>query len=166
MNQTSLAHYNTKKQIESSWIDDPFDMKGLVTGVTPLSHERNLNDYALELVSHYADYSCGQYNLTLDMLPDDEKNELARLYIESIDREIEWACYGTDESINSDFLCAMLSMLKNDCDETRENFSDTTRKNLIIYYTKQLEEVLTSACDQFQDDIIDHSNDDYEEEDY
>jgi hypothetical protein len=83
------------------------------------------------------------------MLPDDEQNELVRLYIESIDREIEWACYGADESINSDYLCAMLAMLKDDCIKTREHFAEVTRKNLLTYYKDSLECLLSGACESF-----------------
>ncbi len=69
-----------------------------------------------------------------------------RLYIESIDREIEYACYGEDETINSEFLCAMLNMLKDDRRETREYFAKITRKNILSYYKKTLNDILSEAC--------------------
>ena len=149
MNVISLAHEYVQNQQESSWNDDPFDLKGTFAGAANMSHQRNLNDYAESLVSQYGNYVGDQYELTLDMLPEDEQNELVRLYIESIDREIEWACYGADESINSDYLCAMLAMLKDDCKETREHYAEVTRKNLLTYYKKSLECLLNEACDSF-----------------
>jgi hypothetical protein len=149
MNVRSLSHNYEKNQYSLSWIDDPFDLKGAFTGVRQVSHQRNLTDYAENLVSHYGKYQDDQYELCLEMLPDDEQNELTRLYIESIDREIECACYGEDESINSDFLCSMLAMLKDNNHETRLIFAETTRKNIISYYKKSLNAILTNACDIF-----------------
>jgi hypothetical protein len=145
MHALSLAYSNAQKQ--SSWIDDPFE--GFVTGVTPLSHQRTLEDYIQELVSSRGVYRQDHYELSLNMLADDEQDELVRLYIESIDREIEWACYGLDESINSDFLCDMLSMLKNNDEESRQKFAQTTRKNLLSYYAKQLDELIVTGCDTY-----------------
>ena len=154
MNALSVAHAIVQNQeTKPSWIDDPFNL-GTVTGVTHLNHNRNLNDYAEELVATYAKYVDDQYELSLDMLPEHEQNELVRLYIESIDREIEWACYGDDESINSSFLCALLAMLKDDCEETRQNFVETTRKNLIVYYKDSLTDVLDTACDTYHHAIM------------
>lgn len=118
-----------------------------VKGLASVNHQRNLSDYAEELVAHYAKFECDQYELSLDMVPEEEQNELLRLYIESIDREIEWACYGLDESINSDFLCDMLAMLKNNDEESRQKFAETTRKNLLTYYKNTLESLLATGCD-------------------
>lgn len=154
MNALSVAYTRAQNQEqETSWIDDPFGL-GDVTGVTPLNNQRNINDYAEELVATYAKYDGDQYELSLEMLPDHEQNELVRLYIESIDREIEWACYGDDESLNSSFLCAMLAMLKDDCEETRQAFSETTRKNLLIYYKDSLTDLLDTACDTYHHAIM------------
>ncbi len=129
--------------------NDPFGLGSNVKGLTNVNHERNLSNYAEQLVAHYANYECEQYELILSDLPESEQNELARLYIESINREIEWACYGADESINSDYLCALLAMLKDDCEETRENFAEVTRKNIIIYYEKPLQEIIDDACHNY-----------------
>jgi hypothetical protein len=129
---------------------DPFGLGNSVTGLTNLNFEKNLSNYAEEIVAHYARYEREQYELSLSDLPEQEQNELARLYIESIDREIEWACYGSDESINSNYLCALLSMLKDDCQETREKFAEVTRKNIIIYYEKSLQKLLDEACLYYQ----------------
>lgn len=148
MNALSLAYSNAQKQ--TSWSDDPFDLKGFVTGVTKLSdHQRNLNDYALDLVSCYAKFKDDHYELDLDMLSSPYQLELAQHYIESIDREIEWACYGDDESINSEFLCALLAMLKDSTPKTRLNFAQVTTRNILIYYKDKLNEILSDACDTF-----------------
>lgn len=146
MNALSLAYFDDTMQ----WSDDPFDFKGLVTGVTKISdHERNLRDYALEMVGLFAKFKDDQYELTLDMLSSPYQLEFARLYIESIDREIEWACYGEDQTLNSDFLCAMLAMLKDSNPTTRAKFAQVTTVNILKYYKNTLQEILDKACEDF-----------------
>lgn len=148
MNALSLAYSNAQKQ--TSWIDDPFELKGFVTGVTKISdHERNLRDYALEMVASFGKYKDDHYELDLDMLSTPYQLEFARLYIESIDREIEWACYGDDQSLNSDFLCALLAMLKDSNPRTRAKFAQVTTVNILKYYKDTLNDLLETACDDF-----------------
>lgn len=151
MNALSLAYSNAQKQHqESSWSDDPFDIKGLVTGVTRVSsHKRNLEDYALDMVSSYAKFKDDHYELSLDMLSSPYQLEFARLYIESIDREIEWACYGEDQTLNSNFLCALLAMLKDSNAQTRAKFAQVTTGNVLAYYKETLQNILDEACDSY-----------------
>jgi hypothetical protein len=148
MNALSLAYSNAQKQ--ESWIDDPFELKGFVTGVTKISdHQRNLRDYALEMVASFGKYKDDHYELNLDMLSTPYQLEFARLYIESIDREIEWACYGDDQTLNSDFLCALLAMLKDSTPKTRAKFAQVTTNNVLIYYKDTLDDLLDTACEDF-----------------
>lgn len=149
MNKNSVAHAHVKNQQESSWSDDPFELKGFITGVMPVSHQRNLDDYALELVASYAKFKDDHYELSLDMLSSPYQLEFAAHYIESIDREIEWACYGDDQTLNSEFLCALLAMLKNSTPKTRTNFAQVTTRNILIYYKESLQNILDIACDQY-----------------
>jgi hypothetical protein len=152
MNFSSLSHDIARNQDKnSSWNDDPFDLGSKFTGVAGLSNERNLKNYAEELVASYAEFHGDTYQLTIEDLSDDMKLELARLYIESIDREIEWACYGDDESLNSSFLCALLALLKNNNPKTRDIFAKTTLKNIIVYYKEQLQNILDDACMEFHE---------------
>lgn len=154
MNFSSLSHAIIKNQDKNtSWNDDPFDLRGKFTGVAGLSNERNLRNYAQELVASYAEFHGESYELKIEDLSDDTKLELARLYIESIDREIEWACYGEDETLNSNFLCALLTMLKNNNPKTREAFAKTTAKNILVYYKEQLQNIIDEACEECYDVI-------------
>lgn len=148
MNALSLAYSNAQKQ--TSWIDDPFELKGFVTGVTKISdHERNLRDYTQELVYSYGVRHDDHYELVLDKLSTPCQMELARLYIESIDREIEWACYGDDQTLNSEFLCALLKMLKDQTAQSRTNFAQVTTRNILIYYKETLQNLLDTACEDY-----------------
>lgn len=150
MNVISLSQTHVKNQHnEMSWNDDPFDLKGIVTGVTNVqSHQKNLNSYATELVESYAKFNEDHYELDLDSLSSPYQLELARLYIESIDRDIEWACYGEDQSNNSDFLCALLAMLKDSNPRTRAKFAQVTTVNVLAYYKEELQGILNNACDE------------------
>ena len=150
MNVISLAHTHVQKQQPSSWIDDPFQLGTyVVKGLAPMSHNKNLSNYAEELVGQYAKYCDEQYELSLDMLPDDDQSELVRLYLEATDRETSECVYGDDFTINSNFTCALLAMLQDDTKDTRENFANVTRTNILIYYKDSLNDVLDTACNNF-----------------
>lgn len=149
MNVVSLSHNYAKKQIKPSWNDDPFDLKGAFAGVAKMSYERNLDDFIQELVSSYGVHCQDHYELFLDKLSSPYQLELAALYIESIDREIEWACYGEDQTLNSDFLCALLSMLKDSTPKTRANFAQVTTRNILIYYKDTLQNLLDIGCEAY-----------------
>lgn len=146
MNVLSLIENINKNQ---SWKDCLFKSNEFVTGVTPLKHISNLNDYMMDLIDQYGKHLSDHSELFFEMLPDEEQDKLLSYYIESINREIEWACYGNDNSINSEFLCSMLLMLKNNNKETREHFVKTIRNNLISYYKKPINKLLDSACDDY-----------------
>jgi hypothetical protein len=145
MTNRSLSNNALKNQ----WKEDPFDLGDVCNGVAQMNHEAILYHFTQELVNQYAKFINDQFDLSLDMLSEDDQNELLRLYIESENREIENACYGDDESINSNFICSMLAMLQNNSTESRENFAETTRKNLLAYYSKSLERILDDACNEY-----------------
>lgn len=146
MNKATLTHIELPNQPEPSWLDGMYD--GTYANGHVMSNEQLLDDYTDELVLTRAHHQHNEYTLTLDMLTEDEQHELARLYIESIDREIEWACYGEDQTLNSDFLCALLSMLKDNNDETRQRFAEITQQNVLVYYKKTLNALLQDACNR------------------
>ena len=154
----SVSHTNVQNQHKSSWIDDPFNLKGAFEGTKPVDHKTNLYNHSLDLVSQYARYDNGYYSLNLESIPEEEQNELVRLFLEATGRETSECVYGEDFTIESDYTCALLSMLQNDCAETRENFANVARKNTIVYYNKSLQEVLDEACHDFLCNILDEEN--------
>lgn len=170
MNERSLAHSYAQNQQQSSWIGELFNAKGIVKGVKIISHKQNLSNYAEELVNEYGQFNDNQYDLTLSNLPEDEQNELARLYMEFTNRETGECVHGNDFSIDNDYTCALLSMLKNDCKETRETFAEVTRKNIITYYTESLQQVIDDACRELLCNLNDengmHQHQDYETGEY
>lgn len=151
MNTNSVAHSHIQNQSIPSWIDDPFDLKGFnfCQGVTVKSHSEQLREYAQELVATRATYQDDQYYLDLDKLDEDEQSELARLYIEFTNRETNECIYGDDFTLNSEFNCALLRMLKDNSRDNINDFAETVRRNVLVYYKDSLNEVLDEACDDY-----------------
>lgn len=146
MNQSSLQHDHVQNQSMSSWKDDPFNLKGTFAGVASMSHNKKLAYYAEELVSNYATYNYESCELSLSDIPEEEQNELVRLYIESTGRDVSECVNGTDFSIENEYTCALLAMLQKDCEETREQFAIVTRSNIFSYYFECLQELINETC--------------------
>lgn len=125
-----------------------------VKGLTFMNHKANLLNYALELVAYYAKYQRDYYELALSDIPESSQNELARLYIESTNREVGECVYGDDFSINNEFTCALLAMLQDDTQENRERFAEATRKNVLTYYKESLQKVLDEACESYFNNMM------------
>ncbi len=145
MNKAIVQHNNLKNQ-ESSRNDDPFDLPWVMQGATTLNHTSNLHFYAQELVIHYAKLGSEEYTLDFSDLPEYAQNELVRLYMEFTGRETSECVHGNDFSIDNDYTCALLAMLKDDNKETRDSFAQITRKNIIAYYLDDLQKCLDDAC--------------------
>lgn len=151
MNNNSVVQEEVQNQQQLSWRLDPFNLgtEPMKVVKKTMSNQERLTSFAEELVTNYAFLVDHFYELPLHMLSEYDQNELVRLYIESIDREIEWACYGSDQSIESSFMCSLLAMLQDDGPITRNEFAITTRKNMIIYYSDILQELLNDACNSY-----------------
>ncbi len=154
MNVQSVAHSYIQKQTNPLLNNDPLELKVVVKGVTNMNHKRNLENFALDLVAQYAIFDGENYNLSLKELSDSDQNELARLYIESTERDVGECVYGDDFSINSDYTCALLAMLKDDSKENRDNFAQITLRNIFIFYSQTLEDVIDTACNDYHCNMI------------
>lgn len=152
MNSRSLQHSITLNQ-PSSWTEDPFDIKGTGFKGVNLNPKRSLSDYAEQLISAYGSYDYDHCEISLSDIPSDEQNELLRLYIDSTGRELTECVNGDDFSIDNDYTCALMSMLKNDCCETRDTFARVTRKNILTYYTESLQELLDNECNNYRHNL-------------
>jgi hypothetical protein len=147
MNRSSLSHSHIKNQ-QSSWIDDPFQLgTNVIKGLRPMIHKRDLSDFAQDLVGQYAKFDGNSYILNVSDLSETDQNELIRLYLEFSDRDLSECLYGDDFTINSNFTCALLSMLKDDSEKSKQHFADVTLTNLLIYFKDSLNEILGASCD-------------------
>ena len=146
MNDNSLDQKNIKNQTISSMNDDPFNLINTVfEGLKPMRQAKNIFDYAQELVYEHGEFTQDSYSVLLKDIPKDDKHELVRLYIESLDRDIEDALFGGDTSINNLLICALLSLLKNDNDFNRNHFVNVALNNVIRYYAHDLQRLLDEA---------------------
>ncbi len=148
MNKAMLSHNYTRNQ-ESSWNDDPFDLKGKFAGAASLSNEQKLQNFTEELVAHYAKYIGGQYELPLNSMAEFEQNELARLYLETTDRDMSECVYGNDFSINNEYSCAIVNLLGDDCQQNRDALSTIIMANIVSYYSDTLQKLINESCDNY-----------------
>ncbi len=153
MYQNSIAFNYISNQPHTSWNDD-VEHKVSSKGMPNINNLRNLSNYAEELVAHYGLYNGDEYILSFVKLDAHEQTELARLYLEVNDRETTECIYDGDFRLNNDFNIALLSMLKNNTRETREEFSNITIQNIIRYYAISLQEILDDACVSYHSKIM------------
>ena len=146
MNIKSLVYFNVQNQAS---YNNPFDLGSNFSQGLTVNHETSLQNYAYDLVSLYARFTGENYELSIDLLSESDRHELARLYIESIEREVGECVFGDDFSINNAYTCALLALLKNDSDENRRRFAEVTLHNILIYYRDTLQGVLDDACDAY-----------------
>lgn len=147
MNKTMLAQNNLLNQ-EQSRNDCPFDLPWSSQGVTSLSVERDLHLYAQELVEQYGRFDGECYNVTFDQLSDHDQSTLLAKYFEFNDRDTE-CVNGNDFSVDNDYSCALLKMLKDNTQENQANFATTVHRNITTYYQKSIQKVLDDACNDY-----------------
>ena len=134
--------------------NNPFGLGSVIKGFENVSNDRNLWNYSQELVENFAKFFQYGYELNLTDLAEYEQNELARLYIEWNGREIGECLFGKDFSIDNPFNCALLAMLQNDSHETREQFAQITRKNVLKYYEEALQKILDESCNNYLHNVM------------
>lgn len=147
MNKAILAQNNLQNQV-SSKNDDPFDLSWSSQGVTSLSAERDLHLYAHDLVEQYAKFDGNCYNVAFEQLSDSDQSQLLAKYFEFNDRETE-CVFGHDYSVDNDYTCALLKMLKENTPENRENLANVVHKNITNYYRMDVQKVLDEACEDY-----------------
>lgn len=151
MDRQSLQHNTIQNQ--PSWNDDPWDLKGEFAGVANIRSQRHAYSYAEELVADYAIFDGVHYNLLFSNIPEDEQGELAYLFMDSTDRDTTECVHGSHIAIDNAYTCALLSMLQDDSEDNREAFARITRKNIIVYYSKILQELIDAACNNYLHNI-------------
>jgi hypothetical protein len=122
-----------------------------------VNHQKNLTNYAYELVQNYSKIEKTDefYTLAVYDVPVDEREELCRLYLEAKDRDLDLIMEGVrnaDFKIDSEYNCALLAMLKNNNQENREHFAHTVISNVLTYCEEGLQEVIDQACAEYDAD--------------
>lgn len=157
MYPNSIVSNYLSSQPGSLW-NDGHEHKVSSKGMPSITNLRNLSNYAEELVAYYGLYNGDEYVLSFVKLDAHEQTELARLYLEVNDRETTECIYDGDFRLNNDFNIALISMLKNNTRETREEFSRITIQNIIKYYAISLQEILDDACVSYHSQIMNEHN--------
>lgn len=119
-------------------------------GRLPMSNQRSLDDYAEHLVHEYARHVQNRTTLPFHMLEESEQNELVRLYIEANDRDFQDGWFGGDYTPDSEFNCALLRLLSDDSEETRQNLSNVIRRNIVKSHQQYLQDVLDNAVESVE----------------
>lgn len=123
-----------------------------------MNHKKNLSDFARELVANYAKCLPTDEFHTLNVydIPLNEREELVVLYLEAEDRNMDIvieAILKGDFSIDSEFVVALLDMLKNHTAENRDNFSCIVVSNMLVYLDNKLQAVIDDACRDYDFDL-------------
>lgn len=113
-----------------------------------------LYNFAEELVCNHAKYIDDEYRLNLSDLSEANKATLVRYYIEYTDRDTSECLYGDNFSKYSPFKCALIAMLQNDCQQTREVFARLTLLNIFEYYKTELQSILDEACINYLNNLM------------
>jgi hypothetical protein len=121
-------------------------------GAASLSVERDLHLYAQELVGQYAKFEGECYNVAFEQLSDSDQGKLLALYFEFNDRETE-CVHGEDFSVDNDYTCALLKMLRDNTQENQANFATIVHENISKYYRKSIQKILDTACDDLLHNI-------------
>lgn len=164
MLNNSVEQTFVKNQQQSSWNDDPFSVRGTAMGFALMNNEQKLNYFAQELVGEYGKYSFDSCTINLSNIPPDEQNKLVSLYIDYTGRELTECVNGQDFSIDNQYSCVLLAMLNNNCKETRDDFAEVTRKNILAYYSKSLQELLDTAALNYLCDLNNEAGYFYEQD--
>ena len=113
-----------------------------------MNHKLNLYRFVEQLIEDHAVRVHEVLCLPLYKLIDDDQCELARLYLESIDRDAMDCIYGKDFTLDNDYTCAVLSLLSNDSVENRDKLAALTKRNVVQYLEKTLQKLLDETCDE------------------
>jgi hypothetical protein len=110
-----------------------------------------LRNYVDELVGEYGapNPDCNdKFDLRVHDLPDMEREKLTCLYIEAHDRDLDYMIESVrngDMSINSEYNCALLDILKENNADNRDHFAQIVISNIRKYHEENLQHEI-DAC--------------------
>lgn len=108
------------------------------------------------LIHDKATFSDG-YELSLDKLEEDELSQLAYLCIENDNRENVSECFldPSQDEVNDDVTCALISLLKNNSKENKETLTDLIIQRSINCYKDFIQELIDKRCEDLTEDYMD-----------
>lgn len=104
------------------------------------------------------------YELRISDLDEIELSGLASLKLEEADRDTCECIHGLDFSINNEFTCSLIKMLRHNNQENRNNFSQVITKNIISYHSDSLQKLIDERCEEYMSDNYYVSDPEYDQE--
>ena len=123
--------------------------------MTKMNPNTVLRQHINSLVSDYAIFNGNNYELFFDNLSDTDQGDSVKYYLETIDRDINEAIYNDDFDINNDLTVNLLQILSSNSKEDKIKFAEVARENTIKYFKNDLQELITEACQEYQDNRYD-----------
>lgn len=114
-----------------------------------MNHYRNLVNFIDELISLQAKFDGDVYNLDINSLDEDDQGKLVALKLEESDRDTSECVHGLDFTLDNDYSCALLNMLSQNTEESRENFSRLVSRNTFLYFRKSLQSLIDERCNDY-----------------
>lgn len=100
-----------------------------------------------DLILDKASFDSDGYSLSVHDIDEHELGNIAADFLEYDDRDTTECFYQADKySKDDDITCSLLSFLKSDTKETKQNFADTIRKNTIKKYLPRMQELIDERC--------------------
>jgi len=108
---------------------------------------KDLYNFAYELAANYHEVTSDGYYTDWRKIPDEDKEAFAGLFIDYDDRDL-FSIYENEKY--DDIVSSLLTMLRKGDRDSEEDFTACLKKNLVKYYEKKMEELLTEATADYE----------------
>jgi hypothetical protein len=100
---------------------------------------RQLYSFIDDLISSYGHEDRDGMDLSVNNLSDHIKEKFVARLLEEDDRDL-YSIY--ENKKYDDIVIALLNMLKNDCLDTRNDFAESVRNNMVAYYEPKMQQLI------------------------
>lgn len=108
---------------------------------------QDLYRYAYKIVSHYHEIKDGVFHTDWNDISLHDKEALAAMFIEYDDRDL----LSIYENQNyDDIVSSLLNMMKKDDAESKEDFTDCLRNNIVKFYEKHMMKLIEEATIEYE----------------
>ena len=116
------------------------------------NHYRNLINYIDELISYKSYIVDGEYSLSIEKLDEDELGKLAALFLEVNGRDAQ-DCFQDPNQYtkDDDITCALLSLLKGNTEDNRENLATMIFKWSIEAFKPSMQSLIDERCSEVRE---------------
>jgi hypothetical protein len=101
--------------------------------------ERNLVNFIDRLISNYAKEESGVLYLNISDLDDHAREEFTAYLLEDDERDL-YSIY--ENKKYDDIVSKLICMLKDDSLDTRNDFAESVRNNMVSYYSSKMQQLI------------------------